>query len=275
MSARIFTLYYKWRVQNAGKVVIIYNQPSGTVLLYFRNSAGKRLESDLRLMFTATARPGKMILARILSAKFQSSMRNAIALHLRECCPGETSNYDGWVEYQVNDDDTWLVYVMRKRSWRPYKHGKRFEAFYSFNHLCIGGTLFEHKVCHKVNWVSTDKPCTFYPINHIVIKSSLLNMRNKRGADSDLKNLKVPVLRPRFFARVKNLDLLNSSPFAFDTRLSLNGVKTILPTGLQVSRAACGEYPLVLDHFQVFFSQAVGQVPKARHRICMSAGTGK
>jgi hypothetical protein len=54
------------------------------------------------------------------------------------------------------------------------------------NDLVIVGTVFPHKTCHKVSWVSPDN-ITENQIDHIAIskrfRRSLLDVRNKRGAD--------------------------------------------------------------------------------------------
>jgi hypothetical protein len=52
--------------------------------------------------------------------------------------------------------------------------------------LIIGGSLFIHKKCHQVTWVSPDYN-TENQIDHIAInrkfRRSLTNVRNRRGAD--------------------------------------------------------------------------------------------
>ena len=54
------------------------------------------------------------------------------------------------------------------------------------NELIIGGTIFPHKNCHKVSWVSPDFR-TENQIDHFLIsrkwRRSLLDVRNRRGAD--------------------------------------------------------------------------------------------
>ncbi|KAI8439007.1 hypothetical protein MSG28_011306 [Choristoneura fumiferana] len=52
--------------------------------------------------------------------------------------------------------------------------------------LVIGGSVFPHKNCHKVSWVSPDRR-TENQIDHVMIsrkwRHSLLDVRNRRGAD--------------------------------------------------------------------------------------------
>ena len=66
------------------------------------------------------------------------------------------------------------------------ENGEIFADFCAVNSLEIGGTLFPHKNCHKVTWVSPNG-VTENQIDHIAIsqrwRSSLQDVRNKRGAD--------------------------------------------------------------------------------------------
>ena len=58
--------------------------------------------------------------------------------------------------------------------------------FCAIHDLVIGGTIFLHKDCHKMTWVSPDHK-TENQIDHVAIgqkwSRSLQDVRNKRGAD--------------------------------------------------------------------------------------------
>lgn len=66
-------------------------------------------------------------------------------------------------------------------------NGERFAELCGNHGLVIGGTLFRHLRIHKVTWVSPDGR-TENQIDHIAInrkwRSSLLDVRNRRGADA-------------------------------------------------------------------------------------------
>ena len=66
------------------------------------------------------------------------------------------------------------------------KNGELFAELCGNHDLVIGGTLFKHLNIHKVTWVSPDRR-TQNQIDHIAIsgkwRSSLLDVRNRRGAD--------------------------------------------------------------------------------------------
>ncbi|CAG4943626.1 unnamed protein product [Colias eurytheme] len=68
------------------------------------------------------------------------------------------------------------------------ENGQRFLEFCQNNDLTIGGTLFIHRDHHKYTWNSPDG-ITKNQIDHLAIsskwRSSLLDVRNRRGADID------------------------------------------------------------------------------------------
>ena len=67
------------------------------------------------------------------------------------------------------------------------ENGERLADLCAVNNLVIGGTLFPHKNCHKVTWVSPARNAQ-NQIDHIAIsqrwRSSLQDVRAKRGADA-------------------------------------------------------------------------------------------
>ena len=66
------------------------------------------------------------------------------------------------------------------------ENGELFSKLCASCGLIIGGTIFPHKTCHKVSWISPDNIME-NQIDHIAIskrfRRSLLDVRNKRGAD--------------------------------------------------------------------------------------------
>ena len=74
-----------------------------------------------------------------------------------------------------------------KMSWIDMnENGEIFSELCANCDLITGGTVFPHKTCHKVLWVSPDN-ITENQTDHIAIskrfRRSLLDVRNKRGAD--------------------------------------------------------------------------------------------
>jgi hypothetical protein len=88
---------------------------------------------------------------------------------------------------ECNNED--VEHVMGKHGTRDCKENGKLLVETCGNHgLMIDGTLFPHKECHKVTWVSPDpKGRTQNQIDHICIskncRKSLLDVCKKRGAD--------------------------------------------------------------------------------------------
>lgn len=97
-------------------------------------------------------------------------------------------------------------------------NGERFAELCGNHDLVIGGTLFRHLNIHKVTWVSPDRR-TENQIDHIAInrkwRSSLLDVRNRRGADvysdhhllTGLIRIKLSTNRKREPTAPKRLDI--------------------------------------------------------------------
>jgi hypothetical protein len=62
------------------------------------------------------------------------------------------------------------------------ENGKMFRNFCTSHDLVTGGTIFPHKKCHKVTWVSPDHT-TVNQIDHITVERKLTGVRNKRAVD--------------------------------------------------------------------------------------------
>jgi hypothetical protein len=68
------------------------------------------------------------------------------------------------------------------------ENGQLLIEFCGKHGLLIGGTVFPHRDCHKVTWISPDKEKQVEnQVEHICISrnwnKSLFDVRNKRGAD--------------------------------------------------------------------------------------------
>ncbi|XP_072382737.1 uncharacterized protein [Diabrotica undecimpunctata] len=105
------------------------------------------------------------------------------------------------------------------------ENGERFTNFCSSHNLVIGGTIFPHKNIHKVTWTAPGHTRE-NQIDHIAIskrwRSSLFDVRNKRGADiaSDhhlvIGTIKIKMAKNKTTRNTKrptyNLDKLKTVP---------------------------------------------------------------
>ncbi|CAH2098177.1 unnamed protein product [Euphydryas editha] len=95
------------------------------------------------------------------------------------------------------------------------ENGERFLEFCQNNDLTIGGTLFIHRDHHKYTWNSPDGD-TKNQIDHLAISSkwrtSLLDVRNRRGADIDSDHhLVVAEVRLKVSASRASIDTARTS----------------------------------------------------------------
>ena len=93
----------------------------------------------------------------------------------------------GDLNAKVGQDNEGLEHVMGRHGLgERNENGQLFVDFCAGHDLVIGGTIFPHKDCHKVTWVSPDHK-TENQIDHVAIgrkwRRSLLDVRSKRGAD--------------------------------------------------------------------------------------------
>jgi hypothetical protein len=112
-----------------------------------------------------------------------------------------------------------LEHVMgQHRIGEMNENGELFVNLCANYDLVIGGSLFIHKKCHKVTWVSPDHS-TENQIDHIVIsrklRTALTNVGNRRGADvgsdhhlvvADFQ-LKIMAARKRFETRGRRFNI--------------------------------------------------------------------
>jgi hypothetical protein len=99
----------------------------------------------------------------------------------------EYENNDGYMNAQIGPEKEGLEHVMGRHGiGNTNKNGERLIDLCANDELVIRGTVFPHKKCHKVTWVSPDYR-TENQINHIAIDRkftrSLTDAQNKRVAD--------------------------------------------------------------------------------------------
>jgi hypothetical protein len=89
----------------------------------------------------------------------------------------------GDMNAKVGSNNEGLQHVMGRHGIGSMNvNGELFSELYASSDLIIGGTVFPHKICHKVSWVSPDN-ITENQTDHIAIskgfRRSLLDVRNK------------------------------------------------------------------------------------------------
>jgi len=125
----------------------------------------------------------------------------------------------GVMNAKLGPNNEGLEHVMRRHGiGNMNENGELFSELYANCDLIIGGTVFPHKTCHKVSWVSPDN-ITENQTDHIEIskrfRRSLLGVRNKRGVDicSDhhlmIANFRLKILaaRKKFETRRKKYNV--------------------------------------------------------------------
>ena len=187
---------------------------AGVTLLYSGRAHGETARDGVGLLLSKRARRGLMewypISERIIIARFQNKIRN---INVVQCyAPTETSEEVVKQEFyvaltdvlkkikrkdvillmgdfnaKVGQENEGLEHIMGKHGLgERNENGEFFVNLCASHDLVIGGTLFPHKDCHKVTWVSPDHR-TENQIDHVAIsrkwRHSLQDVRNKRGAD--------------------------------------------------------------------------------------------
>ena len=159
-------------------------------------------------------------------------------------------------------------------------NGERFVDFCSTNHLVIGGTIFQHKPCHKVSWISPSGR-TSNQIDHFAIsrrfRGCLMNVRNKRGADigNSLDHfLMVATLRLRTAAVPKNKNIVQRAPNYCIEKLktpqvlgNFNAQISIQSTNLSSSQISTTQHwAAVKGIFRSAGDDTVGRPPRGRRK---------
>jgi exonuclease III len=109
---------------------------------------------------------------------------------------------------KVGSNNEGLEHIMGKHGLGYiHENGEMFTDLCAKHDLVIGGTIFPHRRCHKVTWVSPDHN-TENQIDHVAVSRkfsrSLLNVRNKRGADINSDHhLVIADFRMRILANTK------------------------------------------------------------------------
>lgn len=220
----------------------------GLTLLYsgLPEESGAVHRDGVGILLTAKARQSLMdwkpVSERIITARFNSKIRNITVV---QCyAPTEVSEIEKKEEFyallvetvkkspkrdlliimgdlnaKVGSINEGVEHVMGIHGeGQVNDNGERFINFCDEYDLVIGGTIFPHRRCHKVSWVSPDN-ATENQIDHIAIsrkfRGCLTNVRNKRGADAGSDHhlimaefrMKIMACAQKFAKRGRKFDL--------------------------------------------------------------------
>jgi hypothetical protein len=120
----------------------------------------------------------------------------------------------GDLNAKVGSNNEGLEHIMGKHGLGDInENGKMFTDLCAKHELMRGETIFPHRRCHKVTWVSPDHN-TENQIDHIAVsrkfRRSLLNVRNKRGADINSDHhLVIADFRMKILANTKKFEKRN------------------------------------------------------------------
>ncbi|XP_075160302.1 uncharacterized protein LOC142233305 [Haematobia irritans] len=191
-----------------------FSAPNGLRLLFSGKQADQRREGGVGILLSKNAYQAlmqwKAYSDRTISARFRTRARNTTII---QCyAPTDTAQIEQKEEFynslakvfqdvkrgdiiillgdfnaQLGDNNNGVEKTMGRHGiGNMTENGELFKNFCLNHNLVIGGTLFPHKRIHKVTWVSPDG-MTENQIDHIAIsknwRGSLLDVRNKRGAD--------------------------------------------------------------------------------------------
>ena len=182
--------------------------------LFSGAAAGSRKAAGVGFLMTPQAQKSLMswnpVSDRIITARFRSRVRNITIIQcyaptnvkhdsLKEafyselsatykCVPkGDIIIVMGDFNASVGERNAHVQHIMGKHGiGARTDNGERFIDFCNTNDLVIGGTLFPHKKCHKITWVSPGGSI-YNQIDHFAIsrrfRGCLLDVRSKSSAD--------------------------------------------------------------------------------------------
>ena len=89
------------------------------------------------------------------SVNAKDDFYNLLAATYNRAPHGDIIVVMGDLSVKVGADRTTLEHVLGNQGIGIRNdNGERFVDFCNTNHLVIGGTVFQHKPCHKISWVS-------------------------------------------------------------------------------------------------------------------------